>query len=55
MTTELKNLDFAAKIISNFRITIPPVTRSLLELEEGDVIEVEIKRIIKKHEVEATV
>ncbi len=52
MTTELEKLNFIAKIISNNRITIPEVPRIVLGLKEGDVIEIEIKKIVKKQEAE---
>ena len=55
MTNKSEKLNFVAKIIANNRITIPEVPRSLLELEKGDIIEVEIKRIVKKQEVVASV
>ena len=54
MTTEIKKRNFIAKIIANNRITIPEVQRIVLGIKEGDIIEVEIKKIVKKLEVEAT-
>lgn len=53
MTNELEQLNFVAKIIANNRITIPEVQRLLLEIKQGDIIEVEIKRIVKKQEAVA--
>ena len=54
MKDEIQNLDFITKIISNFRVSIPIALRELLELEEGDIVELEIKRIVKKQEAVAT-
>ena len=53
MKDEIQNLDFITKIISNFRVSIPIALRELLELEEGDIVELEIKRIVKKQEAVA--
>ena len=44
MTTESKKIRFNAKVISDFRITIPSIERSLLELQEGDFLIVEIQK-----------
>ena len=55
MKDEIQNLDFITKIISNFRVSIPIALRELLELEEGDIVELEIKRIVKKQEAVASV
>ncbi len=52
MTTELEKLSFITKVISNFRVSIPFALRDLLELKEGDIIELEIKRVVKKQGVE---
>jgi AbrB family looped-hinge helix DNA binding protein len=46
MTTEAKI--FTAKIISLGRITIPEAIRELLELDDGDYVQVEITSAVKK-------
>ena len=54
-------MKFLAKVISNFRITIPGLIREKLDLKEGDVVTVEIeiscveeaKREMKKFNEEA--
>jgi len=39
---------FTAKIISEGRITVPETTRMLLDLKEGDIVEVKLRRIEKE-------
>ena len=55
MDKNTENLAFTAKVISLYRITIPSVTRAILGIEEGDIIEFEIKKLIKKQEATASV
>ena len=57
MTTneEIEKLVFNAKVVSEGRISIPKNERLLLGIEEGDYVTVEIKKLKKKLEAEATV
>lgn len=43
-----RDLDFKAKVVSSGRITIPSYIREYLDIEEGDIIEAEIKKLLKK-------
>ena len=52
MATKKDKLKFIAKLIANNRITVPSVSIQVLDLKEGDVIEVEIKKVVKKQEGE---
>jgi bifunctional DNA-binding transcriptional regulator/antitoxin component of YhaV-PrlF toxin-antitoxin module len=47
-----KTATFNATLISRGRITIPEASRIVLDLVEGDIIEVQIKNVVKKQEVE---
>ena len=42
MTEKFKELSFYAKVISNYRITIPETIRESLGITEGDLVRVEI-------------
>ena len=50
-TTESEKLVFNAKIISGGRIAIPKNERLLLDLDEGDYVTIEIKKIKKQEAV----
>ena len=39
---------FLAKVISSGRITIPEEVREIHKIEEGDIIEVQIIKVVKK-------
>ena len=43
---------FQCRILDQNRVQIPKITVDALELEKGDIIELEFKRILKKSENE---
>ena len=45
MTTDLDNIQFNAKIMKEYRITIPSAERNLLELSEGDFVIVTVQKL----------
>lgn len=41
-------MEFAQKVISGGRITIPEFIRDALQIEEGDIVKVEIEKVVEK-------
>ena len=52
--TKSEKLVFNAKIISGGRIAIPKTERLILDLDEGDYVTIEIKKLKKPQEAVAT-
>ena len=48
-----RTVTFNATLISRGRITIPEASRIVLDLVEGDIIEVQIKNVVKKQDAVA--
>jgi len=44
----MTKLKFIAKVISLGRITIPEEIREILSIQDGDIVEAEIRKIEKK-------
>jgi AbrB family looped-hinge helix DNA binding protein len=36
---------FAARVEAKYRVVIPPVVRRMLDLHEGDVVEVKVRKV----------
>ena len=48
MNAKHETFIFISEVISSHRITIPKRIREILDVEEGDMVKVEIKKVLKR-------